>query len=910
MSRDRTVGDTFYVAFTTRAFATGIPTTLGGTPVISAYEDGGTTQITAGVSIGADHDSVTGLNMITVVATGGNGFESGKDYNLVITTGTVSGVSVVGEVVGQFSLGLSAAAASLSAGVDVVSISGDSAAADNLEAMYDGTGYTDEAAPASRAQVGGLATGTSAISVQSESYVLTTGTQSSGTISDTETYNAVYHEHTDDAGTTELYYQFDVTGNGTAVSVLIDGRVNGSNDTIAVYAYDWGGASWDQIGTMVGTNGSTDVELDPALLVRHTGTGANLGKVRVRFYATGLTSSTLRIDRIAANYAVVTQSVGYSQGAVWIDTNNGTAGTTAFVHGVADNAVDTIADAVTIAAAVGVPDFHVFNGSSITLAANSENESFFGDHWTLALGGQACGGIYVEGATVSGVGTSSGEEMHFEGCDFTTATVEQGHFDKCGFSGTVTFNTADDYDFHGCYSKGAAVPVFTKTPGVAINAEFHSWEGDITISGLESGDNVELGGFYRTVTLNGADATVHIHGMYEALVDNLTGSPTVQVTGAIKTGDVASILVDTGTTLDTKLNDIQGATFSTSTDSLEAIRDRGDSAWVTGGGGSLTLADIADAVWDESLAAHQTALSAGRAATLGGVPIAETTATGTPTTTTVELTAGSSVDNYYRDATLRILSGSGVGQARIITSYTGSTKTCTFDEPLATAPSASDAVAVDMSHAHAVSSIADAVLDEALSGHTTAGTLGKAITDTETDAAAILVDTAQIGTAGAGLTDLGGMSTAMKAEVNAEADTAISDYDPPTNAEMVARTLVAGNYFNPAADTVATVTDVTNQVSANVTAISGDSTAADSLEASLETLVTGTATGTPTTTTMADSALTEATDDHYNGRVIIWRTGALKHQATDITSYDGTTKTFTFTATTNAASAGDAYVIV
>lgn len=42
----------------------------------------------------------------------------------------------------------------------------------------------------------------------------------------------------------------------------------------------------------------------------------------------------------------------------------------------------------------------------------------------------------------------------------------------------------------------------------------------------------------------------------------------------------------------------------------------------------------------------------------------------------------------------------------------------------------------------------------------------------------------QIGTAGAGLTDLGGMSTAMKAEVNAEADTALSDYDPPTKAEM------------------------------------------------------------------------------------------------------------------------------
>ena len=109
MSRDRTVGETFYLRFTTRAFATGIPTTLSGTPVVSAYEDGSVTQITAGITLGVDHDSVTGLNLLTIVATGGNGFETGKDYDLVITTGTVGGVSVVGEVVGQFSLGLSAA---------------------------------------------------------------------------------------------------------------------------------------------------------------------------------------------------------------------------------------------------------------------------------------------------------------------------------------------------------------------------------------------------------------------------------------------------------------------------------------------------------------------------------------------------------------------------------------------------------------------------------------------------------------------------------------------------------------------------------------------------------------------------------------------------------------------------------
>jgi len=43
------------------------------------------------------------------------------------------------------------------------------------------------------------------------------------------------------------------------------------------------------------------------------------------------------------------------------------------------------------------------------------------------------------------------------------------------------------------------------------------------------------------------------------------------------------------------------------------------------------------------------------------------------------------------------------------------------------------------------------------------------------DIAAILTDTAVIGALGAGLTDLGGMSTGMKGEVNAEADTALSD---------------------------------------------------------------------------------------------------------------------------------------
>ena len=106
---DYPLEETIHFLFTTRSFATGAPTQLAGSPVLSVYEDASTTQITAGVSVGVDHDTVTGLNLGTVVATAANGYESGKSYHLVITVGTVGGVSVVGEVVGNFSINRSAA---------------------------------------------------------------------------------------------------------------------------------------------------------------------------------------------------------------------------------------------------------------------------------------------------------------------------------------------------------------------------------------------------------------------------------------------------------------------------------------------------------------------------------------------------------------------------------------------------------------------------------------------------------------------------------------------------------------------------------------------------------------------------------------------------------------------------------
>jgi len=104
MMPDYPVGKTLDFKFTTRAFATGIPAVLAGSPVIEVYEDNSTTQITAGETLSVDFDSVVGLNNLRIVATGANGYEAGKSYAAIISVGTVGGVSVVGEVVAQFSI--------------------------------------------------------------------------------------------------------------------------------------------------------------------------------------------------------------------------------------------------------------------------------------------------------------------------------------------------------------------------------------------------------------------------------------------------------------------------------------------------------------------------------------------------------------------------------------------------------------------------------------------------------------------------------------------------------------------------------------------------------------------------------------------------------------------------------------
>lgn len=93
----------FQFVFTSRQFSTGTPFTLAGAPVLSCYETDSLVQTTTGITLTVDYDGVTGFNKVAVDTTDAF-YEAGKDYMIVITTGTVDSVSVVGEVVGEFSI--------------------------------------------------------------------------------------------------------------------------------------------------------------------------------------------------------------------------------------------------------------------------------------------------------------------------------------------------------------------------------------------------------------------------------------------------------------------------------------------------------------------------------------------------------------------------------------------------------------------------------------------------------------------------------------------------------------------------------------------------------------------------------------------------------------------------------------
>lgn len=541
--RDINLESTIYPKFTTRAFATGIPTTLGGTPVLSVYEENNLTQITAGVSVTADYDSVTGLNQGTIVATAANGYEAGKSYDLVITTGTVGGVSVVGEVVSSFTIEDSAAATDLTNGTDGLSA---------LKAIMDTSGV-----------------------------ILTAAATSAQLVDDV----------------------------------------------------------WDEI---------------------LTGATHNIA-----------TSAGRRLRGIQ-------EFQGYENGAIWIDTNNGTAGTVDYENGTVENPVDSIADANTLAASLGIARFEILDGSTITFAAAQTGQVFDGHTWTLALGGQNIAGTTIIGASVSGIAAGTGTMQNFTNCVMNAIShIKNTHIHTSSIAGTQTLVEAGDIFFDRCHSGIAGTSTWVFNFGAAIgnsNLNWRNGSGGIQLEAM--GDT-------------GTD-TASIEGRGQVIEGTCTGG-TAAIRGNFTVSGITNITLS------------DDARF----DSVQLVDDH----------------------WDELASGHTVAGSFGKILknSTDIVQLDGSISDAGPLTTDFDTDLTGYGDGYFDDSILVFTDAAankGIGLP--VTGYTSATGNFQFTAPddWPITPVNADPFVIYAIHVHPVSQIADAVADEDLSGHTTAGTMG------------------------------------------------------------------------------------------------------------------------------------------------------------------------------------------
>lgn len=460
---------------------------------------------------------------------------------------------------------------------DVIAISGDSTAADNLELQYDTTGLSGDTFPATQSQLDGLANVGSAVHKAAASYVLTTGTQSANTVSSTEALDGTRHEHTDDTGVMELYYQFEI-GSGTPSSVSIKGYITGNNDDLDIYGFDWVTSTFKQIGNIQGFNATTNIPHVFDLFVDMVGFGANEGLVRIRlFKGSGLTTALLAIDQIFVAFSQGAE--GYDNGAVWADSNRANTNVVVGIDGVARNTVSTVGAINTLLASTNLHRVEVAPGSSFTFAASQTDEIWMGRDWTLAFGGQDITGSFIFGAHVSGTATATGE-YELEECDLGAVTMDNGaHFERCGLEGTFTVGQAGTLTFHACFTESVSGVVIDFAGVGATTINLFGFAGDVIPTNMAAGDLLHIvgGGSITTATCTGG--TIEHDGFVQ--YTDAGGNVTEQQSD-IKVA-VDATLVDTGTTIPASL-----ATVDTNVDNLLLGLIFGDAATGTLAIGSCT----------------------------------------------------------------------------------------------------------------------------------------------------------------------------------------------------------------------------------------------------------------------------------------------------------------------------------
>lgn len=398
------------------------------------------------------------------------------------------------------------------------------------------------------------------------------------------------------------------------------------------------------------------------------------------------------------------------------------------------------------------------HGFEIDLADNSDSGFFVAgaEYWVVVSS------VTVDGATINFIAATFSIGYPDAIINTTIATLSS----QTSF--TLTDGPAEASALVGCpvliHDVASAVQV-----GHAVISAYDVTTKTVTLTGattftVAAGDNI-------SIFMPSAPTAGQIRQEMDANSTQLADILSV-VSGIVSSVGTVTDLGG-GATLGANLLDVAGATFDTATDSLEAIRDRGDAAWTTATGFSThSSADVADAVWDEAISGHLGAGSTGEALANATAP-----------------TAAAVADAVWDEALSGHLGAGSTGEA------------------LNAAGGAGDPWITSLPGSY-TSGQAGYILGTFLTAAPpTAAAIRAEIDSNSTQLAAILVYTAEIGAAGAGLSAIP-WNAAWDAEVQSECTDALNAYDPPTQTELTAAfTEIKGATWSSATDTLEALRD-------------------------------------------------------------------------------------------------------
>lgn len=383
------------------------------------------------------------------------------------------------------------------------------------------------------------------------------GTQGGTRFTDTSYVNGVYHSITNVSTEIDIVYKFNCGGGTTPVSVVWTGYLaNNSTKSITAAVWNHVGNNWQTLGIITGQTGTTNVVKNFVLYPRHIGTSVTeIGNVYIKFYCSGMSSTVLHTDQIYVSYAITSRSIGYSDGAIWIDTATGVDGAVPFVNGTADNPVGSYENAESLETQTGIRRFHVKNGTTVTVTGPGYDlidHTFLGSGWNLVLvNGVDISGLHVEGANVSGIATGTTPASFFM-CNIGDATLPESYFTQCSFSGTLTTITHHDYTLHHCYDANpstATQPIIEFTGN--NNIGLRNWCGGIELASMASTDYLTADGAGRCVIGSScADGRITIRGPWAETTDNVVGgfAGTIVVTEQLSNNETTLTAIESDIT--------------------------------------------------------------------------------------------------------------------------------------------------------------------------------------------------------------------------------------------------------------------------------------------------------------------------------------------------------------------------